>query len=261
MNWFGAVFGVWSIFFGVLTYGLLKTYELIHRMMPQGFDPTRRIPTPITHAWGMLKLAPFGTFPVLRGTENLELLYDKDTKKYRNAMFVANHCSWLDIPFVVMAMGILRNYKIVAKAELLKIPVLSQMLRSSDHVLLDRTSRRSQLDTYKKGLAMLQNGVCLVTFAEGTRSRTGVMGEFKGGAFRMAQKTGRPLVPLTISYTNEIWPPNYAWPIRPGRWGKRKGAVHVGRPIETDGKSDDDIVKEMRAALMEHLPPSQCPKE
>lgn len=261
LNWFGAAYGLWAISSGLVNYFWLKLYELIKIIMPDSFDPTRRVATPFTHFWGMLKMRLFHTYPIIDGVENLELLYDKESKKYRNAMFVANHCSWLDIPYVVMAVGIFRNYKIVAKHELLKIPVLSQMLRSSDHVLLDRTSRRSQFDTFKKGVTMLKtDGVCLVTFAEGTRSRSGVMGEFKSGAFKMAQSAGVPLVPLAISYTNEIWPPHYAWPMRPGRLGKRKGAIHVCKPIETEGKDDDELVEELRESLIKHLPASQRPK-
>lgn len=261
LNWFGAAYGLWAISSGLVTYSLLKLYELIRIISPKNFDPTRRIATPITHFWGVIKMKLFRSFPIIDGIENLEYLYDKKSKKYRNAMFVANHCSWLDIPYVVMAMGIQRNYKIVAKHELLKVPVLSQMLRSSDHVLLDRTSRRSQFDTFKKGVNFLKtDGVCLVTFAEGTRSRSGVLGDFKGGAFKMAQSAKVPLVPLAISYTNEIWPPNYAWPVRPGRLGKRKGAIHVCKPIETEGKTDDELVKELRGSLISHLPASQCPK-
>ena len=63
----------------------------------------------------------------------------------------------------------------------------------------------------------LQNGVNLVTFPEGTRSKTGRMGSFKKGAFKMAQKCGAPIVPISIQYADKVQPLDYAFPAKSSR--------------------------------------------
>mmetsp|Transcript_20348 Transcript_20348/g.46167 ORF Transcript_20348/g.46167 Transcript_20348/m.46167 type:complete len:182 (+) Transcript_20348:911-1456(+) len=171
-------------------------------------------------------------------------------------MYVANHCSWMDIPFLAMSIG-WRNYKIVSKQELLKVPILHKALKVSDHVILDRTSRRSQLETYKKGVAWLKNGVNLCTFPEGTRSEDGKLGTFKRGAFKMAQAVGVPIVPVSIRYAHLMNPKDWVFPFRSG--GSIPVDVILGKPIPTEGKSDDELMKEVREALIAELPECQKP--
>jgi 1-acyl-sn-glycerol-3-phosphate acyltransferase len=177
-------------------------------------------------------------------------------KKKTPVMFVANHTSWMDIPFVALAIG-WRNYKIIAKQELLKVPLLSRSLRAGGHVILDRTNRRSQLNTYKQGVQWLKDGSNLVTFPEGTRSRTGVLGPFKKGAFKMAQAVNVPIVPLSIAHAHKIQPLDYIFPVRPGR--SVPGSVTIGAPISTEGKTDDEVMEEVWNAIAANLPESQKP--
>ena len=171
-------------------------------------------------------------------------------------MYVANHTSWMDIPFVVKAIG-WRNYKIIAKKELTKVPILSRCLRASQHVLLDRSNRRSQLETYKKGVSWLENGVHLMTFPEGTRSRDGRLGPFKKGAFKMAQKVEAPIVPISINYAHKVQPLDYIFPVRPSR--TIPATVKIGKPIYTSEKNEDELMEEVWKAVGENLEDSQKP--
>jgi 1-acyl-sn-glycerol-3-phosphate acyltransferase len=76
-------------------------------------------------------------------------------KKKQAAMFVANHCSWMDIPFLGATVG-WRNYKIVSKKELGKIPILGTAIIAGGNIMVDRTDRKSQLKTLKDGIAYLK---------------------------------------------------------------------------------------------------------
>lgn len=73
----------------------------------------------------------------------------------RAAMYVANHSSWLDIPFLGGTIG-WRNYKIVAKKELLKVPILGPAIKVGGNVIVDRSDRKSQLRTLKNGIDWLK---------------------------------------------------------------------------------------------------------
>jgi 1-acyl-sn-glycerol-3-phosphate acyltransferase len=73
----------------------------------------------------------------------------------RAAMFVANHSSFMDIPFVGTSIG-WRNYKFISKAELGKVPILGRSIKVGGNVMLDRTNRRSQLMTLKNGIQWLK---------------------------------------------------------------------------------------------------------
>lgn len=70
-------------------------------------------------------------------------------------MFVANHNSWMDIPFIGYTIG-WRNYKLVSKKELVKVPILGKAIVVADNITLDRSSRREQLMTLKAGIQMLK---------------------------------------------------------------------------------------------------------
>jgi 1-acyl-sn-glycerol-3-phosphate acyltransferase len=71
------------------------------------------------------------------------------------AMFVANHCSWMDIPFLGATIG-WKNYKLISKKELGKVPILGTAIRVGGNIMIDRTDRRSQLATLKQGIGYLK---------------------------------------------------------------------------------------------------------
>jgi 1-acyl-sn-glycerol-3-phosphate acyltransferase len=70
-------------------------------------------------------------------------------------MFVANHNSWMDIPFICISIG-WRNYKLISKAELRKVPILGKAIELGGNVMVDRTNRRSQMQTLKAGMKWLE---------------------------------------------------------------------------------------------------------
>jgi 1-acyl-sn-glycerol-3-phosphate acyltransferase len=86
--------------------------------------------------------------------ENKEIL-DKFFKEGRPAMFVANHQSWMDIPFLGVTVG-WKNYKLVSKKELAKVPILGTGIVTAGNIMLDRDDRRSQINTLRQGIDYLK---------------------------------------------------------------------------------------------------------
>lgn len=48
-----------------------------------------------------------------------------------------------------------RNYKLISKAELGKVPILGKSIKEGGHVMIDRSNRKSQLQTFKAGVQWL----------------------------------------------------------------------------------------------------------
>lgn len=66
------------------------------------------------------------------------------------------------------------------------------------------------------GSRLLEQGVSIIAFPEGTRSGSRQMGQFHGVAFRLAQRTGAKICPLAIS-GNERMPPRRSLLLHPAR--------------------------------------------
>lgn len=253
LNIYGVFYGVVSIGLGLAWYVELQAIRgvlALASVFGIELDKNKRAYCFVSHLWGMMTLRCSNCWPVISGRE-----HTADLGREAPAMYVANHCSWMDIPFLAAAIG-WRNYKIVAKQELLKVPILGTSIRLGGHVVIDRSSRRSQLDTYKKGIAWLKAGVNLCTFPEGTRSR-GRLGPFKRGAFKMAQAEGAPIVPISIRYAHVMNPKDWVFPFRSGAGVPVEIRIHP--PIPTVGKGDEDLLREVRDAMVSGLPECQHP--
>lgn len=172
-------------------------------------------------------------------------------------MFVANHNSWMDIPFLGTAIG-WRNYKIISKAELAKVPILGKSIKVAGNIMVDRTDTRSQIKTLKMGIQYLKDGVHLCTFPEGTRTRTGRLTKFKNGAFKMAHKAGAPVIPVSIVGAEAVMPVHWMFPYRPAR-GVASVVIH--EPVESVGKTEGELAEAVRASMISGLPPDQRPLE
>ncbi len=96
----------------------------------------------------------------------------------------------------------------------------------------------------------------MCAFPEGTRSKTGRLLPFKNGAFKMAHKVGAPVVPLSIVSSGKVHPPNWMFPRRSSA-GICKVVVHD--PIESEGKTEEELAEAIREAIISGLPEEQRP--
>ena len=170
-------------------------------------------------------------------------------------MFVANHASFMDIPFMGATIG-WRNYKFVAKKELEKVPILSTGIKVAANLMVDRKDKRSGLKTLRTGIDFMKDGIHLCTFPEGTRSVTGRVKEFKNGAFKMAHKAGAPVIPLSIVGAQKVQPTKWMFPLSPSH---RRCKVVVNNPIESKGLSEAELAEKVRQSIIDGLPDEQKP--
>ena len=262
INLYGLYYGLTSIYLGIIWsfYNFITwtSYFVLNRVLRLNVDPDRRVPVFLAHVWGISLLRFTRCFPTIKllpGAIPPASLFSSPLPS-PPLMYVANHCSWMDIPYLGAAIG-WRNYKIVAKKELTKVPILGQSMKLSKHILIDRSNRRSQILTLRQGITTLEKNIPLCTFPEGTRSRTGRLMPFKRGSFKMAVESGASIVPLSIIGAEKVMPINWAMPMRPST--SINATIVVGAPITSVGKTEKELTAEVRMAMIQVLPESQKP--
>lgn len=131
----------------------------------------------------------------IAGIEHLESV--------RPAIFTFNHQSYLDS--VVMAHLVRHDFVAFCKQEVANNRLLGPLLRAHGTIFVDRGQTDQSLCLQQAGEA-LRNGKSLVIAPEGTRSATGVLLDFKQGAFYMARKMRVPIVPVVLHNVSDALP-------------------------------------------------------
>lgn len=252
LNPFAIYYGLVSLSLGFPWFIALKTCQFLYWITGGRFDKKRRLPVFLSHVWGVALMRLTRSYPEIENLDTLKKFYDRN----QPAMFVANHCSWMDIPFLGATVG-WRNYKLVSKKELAIVPVLGTSIKVGGHIMVDRTNLRSQVKTLKQGINCLKKGgIHLCTFPEGTRSRSGRLMKFKNGAFKMAHKAGAPVIPLSIINSHKVMPIGWMFAMKPS-YGTAKVIVH--EPVESTGRTEEELAEAVRQSMIEGLPDDQVP--
>jgi len=119
-------------------------------------------------------------------------------------VFASNHESFVDVWALVLAIP--HSCRFVAKKELTKVPFFGPAMEDAGHISIDRRNLESAFSSYDQAAAAIQNGLSAAVFAEGTRSRDGVMLPFKKGPFRIAMGANVPVVPIVIRNADDLGP-------------------------------------------------------
>lgn len=121
--------------------------------------------------------------------------------KKQSYVFAANHQSAFDILVVYGYLPYI--FKWLLKAELKKVPFLGQACQAAGHIFVERSNPIAAKQSMQKAVEQLKNGISVVIFPEGTRTKTGKLGKFKRGAFLLAMELKLPIVPITIKGSYE----------------------------------------------------------
>lgn len=161
------------------------------------------------------------------------------------AVLVANHQSVLDIPMLLSAFP--RPVWFLAKRELGEIPLLGKAMAAAGNLFIDREDPRDAVRMIREAAARLHDGGLIAVFPEGTRSRDGSIGEFRPGAFYLAQKSGAPVVPVYIDGGYRAIPKG-GFRVRPAELLVR--VLPPLTPGEGAGGSKERIAESVRARLI-----------
>ncbi|MBN1625151.1 MAG: 1-acyl-sn-glycerol-3-phosphate acyltransferase [Deltaproteobacteria bacterium] len=175
--------------------------------------------------WAKTILFICGVKLEVKGVENIR----EDTP----CIYMSNHQSYFDI-FALLA-GLPVNFKFIMKKELMRIPLLGTAMKRAGYISLDREDSRKAIVSVNMAADRIRNGTSVLIFPEGTRSRDGVVGEFKKGGFHLAMKSGCDIVPVAIVKSRDIVPK--------GSLKVNKGIIYfnIGKPIPVTEYSKRDM--------------------
>ena len=223
----------WSLFVAGALLGLLGPPILLFSWLVNKHELV--YPWALFGARNWLRLS--GVRVEVRG---LELLDPKQTY-----VFVSNHRSYLDTAAMFVYTG--RRIGLLAKKELLKVPVLGVGMGFVNVMAIDRTNRESAIRTTEAAAKRIQSGVSFAVFVEGTRAKPGELLPFKKGAFYMARQAGVPVVPVAIRNSDVLM-------------GKGTGEARAGTlemvllpPVTTAGVETDDDVNRLIAGVRDSI--------
>lgn len=165
----------------------------------------------------------------------VELVGEDKIPKDRAVVFIGNHQGNMDIPLLFGFIN--KPMTFVAKAELGKIPLLSDWMKLLQCTFIERKSPRKSIQAIHDAAEGVKKGYSQVIFPEGTRSKGGPHHEFKAGSFKLAFMSEAPIVPVTIDGT---------WRIYEGQKKVKKGQhvrLIIHDPIETAGLSKEEQSK------------------
>ncbi len=166
-----------------------------------------------------------GTKLTVKGLENVP--------EDEAVLYVANHRSYYDIIITYPLVKGLTGY--IAKIETYKVPVLRTWMKVIHCQFLDRGDVKKGVKVILDSIEMIKSGISVFIFPEGTRGK--VEGEFlpfQPGIFKVADKTGCKIIPVTLNNTREIFETQIPWVRR------RHVIVELGEPVCTTDMTPEE---------------------
>lgn len=170
---------------------IMMTYGLFLVFLTKG----KKFPRTVKF-WASTLLKISGTKVIVEGSPPVK------NDENNSFIYAANHSSYFDIPILFSVID--DDVRVIYKKQLEKIPIFGQFLRLSHFLAIDRENPREAVKTIKEVAETIKLGASVFIFPEGTRSKDGKVAKFKRGAFKIAEKSGKKIVPISISGSRNI---------------------------------------------------------
>lgn len=188
ISFFASLYFWFSLFF---ISGIFFIFALVLWVFTAPFDKKRKVLHAYTCYWSdfIFTLNPLWKVTVT-GRDKIE----------RNTCYVmvANHQSGADI---MVLFKLHRHFKWVAKKGLFVIPFIGWNMYLNRYIAIERSVGRSKLQMMDHAAEAIRQGNSVMLFPEGTRSKDGLVHQFKTGAFRLALETQSPILPVALEGT------------------------------------------------------------
>jgi 1-acyl-sn-glycerol-3-phosphate acyltransferase len=202
-----------------------------------------------TSFWGVMYLWLMPAWSVsTKGREKI--------KKGRTYVIVSNHQSQLDI---LIAFRLFVPFKWVSKIEIFSIPFIGWNMSLNRYIKLKRGKQGSIKQMLIESEKALRGGSSVYFFPEGTRSESGIVRNFKPGAFRLAQELKLSILPIAINGSKNALPKGSLT-----FHGKNRMRIEVLDELTYEEYSDltsqeiaDQVRERITARVDEHIAPDE----
>lgn len=141
-------------------------------------------------------------------------------------LVMCNHTSLYDIPISIQVFP-RHSIRMLSKKELAKIPVMGKGMTAAEFPFIDRKNRNQALKDLEHVRQLMESGIVMWIFPEGTRSKDGKLATFKKGAFVTAIEANATIIPVGIRGAHNILP------ARTTQFNlNQKAEIYVGQPID-----------------------------
>jgi len=221
---FGRVWALWALLLFVSTMFIAYIFYTPCHFLK---DPQKSIwHRKVSRVWMIVYLNLIGCPLKVKGKEYFNHL--------PNCIIVCNHNSLMDVPVTTPFMA--RANKTIAKKSFSVIPIFG-WIYTFGSVLVDRNDDASRRKSYEDMKSVLNHGLDMVIYPEGTRNRTSQpLKKFYDGAFRLATDTKKPVVPAVIFNTRKVLPANKFFYMIP-----HKLEMHFLPPVESINISSKEL--------------------
>jgi 1-acyl-sn-glycerol-3-phosphate acyltransferase len=234
-NIFGRIWALWGMISFIITFLIIFIPAMITWLIP---DPKgQNIFICIARLWMNIWLRLVGCPVTVKGKENF-----KQGKSY---IITCNHNSMMDVP--LSSPYIPGPNKTIAKSSFAKIPLFGFFYMKGS-VLVDRKSDKSRKESFEKMKTVLQKGIHMCIYPEGTRNRTNEpLKKFHSGAFKLAIANGNAIIPAILFNTKKAMPLNktfFFWPHRL--------QLHFLEAVSAEGKTEDELKETVFNVMKEY---------
>lgn len=234
-NILARLFAAWALLTFVLSFLIIYLPSMICWLIP---DPRgQHVFIYIARIWMSFWLPISGCRFRVRGKENF--------KKGQTFIVTCNHNSLMDVP--LSPPFIPGPNKTIAKTGFARIPLFGFFYMKGS-VLVDRKNEINRRKSFDKMKQVLQKGIHMCIFPEGTRNRTGdPLKKFHDGAFRLATGTGKGIIPAVILHTKKVLPPAkffYFWPSRI--------EIHFLEPVFPEGLNMEQLKEKVFGTMKDY---------
>ena len=191
---FARIWAFWGMISFVITFLIIFIPSMFSYFLPEKKGQDYFIW--VSRGWISIWLRMIGCRLTVSGLENF-----KPGQAY---VIVYNHNAFLDVP--LSAPFVPGANKTIAKASFTKVPIFSFFYKRGS-VLVDRKNNASRIKSFEEMKSVLQKGMHMCIYPEGTRNRTTEpLKAFHDGAFRLAIEANNDIIPCVIVGTQKAMP-------------------------------------------------------
>lgn len=234
-NIIARILAIWALLVFVSTMFIFLWFYLFCFILP---EPNKtKWHRQVSRVWMSLFLFLAGCTVRVTGKEVFEGM--------ENAIVVCNHNSLIDIP--VSFPFLPRANKTIAKKVFVYVPLFGWIYQFGS-VLVDRKNDKSRKESFDKMKMILNSGLDMLIYPEGTRNRTSApLKNFYDGAFRLSINTNKPIIPVVLLNTKKILPAKPAMYFTPGEIH-----MHILPAIYPEGHTSETLKNEVYKVMTDY---------